>query len=77
MIEEKRGVLRVPDRRRLPPRRRLGRLAVRDGRAKLIPVTLGAKSDVDVEVAQGVAERDVVVVHPGEKVSEGVLLTGR
>ena len=51
--------------------------AVEDGRAKLVPVTLGAKSDVDVEIAKGVAERDAVVVHPGEKVKEGALLTAR
>ena len=51
--------------------------ALKDGRAHLAPVTLGAKSDVDVEITKGLAERDSVVLHPGEKVKEGVLLTAR
>jgi hypothetical protein len=40
-------------------------------------VQLGAKSDVDVEIIQGLAQNDTVIVHAGEKVAEGVKVTAR
>jgi HlyD family secretion protein len=77
VIEEKHGILRVPIGAVFRQADGWGVYASRDGRAKLVPVTLGAKSDVDVEISSGLAERDAVVVHPGEKVKEGVMLAAR
>lgn len=50
---------------------------VASGRARLSPVTLGAKNDLQVEITKGLAERDSVVVHPGEKVKEGARVRAR
>jgi HlyD family secretion protein len=77
VIEEKRGVLHVPTGAVFRHDGGWAVYGMREDRARLIPVTLGAKSDVDVEVAQGLAEREVVVVHAGEKVKDGALLTRR
>ncbi|HSO36748.1 MAG TPA: hypothetical protein VLT33_29685, partial [Labilithrix sp.] len=77
IVEERHAILRVPIGAIFRQADGWGVYALKDGRAKLVPVTLGAKSDVDVEIAKGLAERDAVVVHPGEKVKEGVMLTSR
>lgn len=77
VIEEKHAVLRAPIGAVFRHSDGWAVYAVREQRAKLVPVTLGAKSDVDVEIVQGLAERDVVVVHAGEKVKEGVKVTSR
>jgi len=77
VIEEKRGVLRVPLGAVFRQAEGWGVYRLEEGRAKLVAVTLGAKSDVDVEIVKGLADRDAVVVHPGEKVKEGVKLRGR
>lgn len=72
VVEEKRGVLRAP----------IGALfrrgdawaayvVDRGGRARVAQVAVAAKSDVEVEVTGGLAEGDVVVLHPGEAVEAG------
>ena len=45
--------------------------AVQDGRARLVPVQLGHRGRLDVEIAGGLADGSVVVVHPGDRVVEG------
>ncbi|WP_253331913.1 efflux RND transporter periplasmic adaptor subunit [Limimaricola litoreus] len=46
--------------------------ALRDGRAARMGVEIGQRNDRVAQVLEGPAEGDVVVVHPGEKVSQGV-----
>lgn len=71
VIEERRGVLRAPIGAVLRHGDGWAVYAIAAGRVKLVPVTLGSKSNLEVEIAQGLAERDTVVMHPGEKVKEG------
>ncbi|MBX3232490.1 MAG: HlyD family efflux transporter periplasmic adaptor subunit [Labilithrix sp.] len=75
VIEEKRGVHHVP----------LGSVFRHDGgwavwvvegdRARRVKVTLGARGEANVEIAEGIADGAVVVVHPSERVREGVRVT--
>ena len=71
------GVLRAPIGAAIRHREGWAVYALAGGTAKLVPVRLGSKSDLDVEIADGLAEHDVVVVHPGEKVKEGQKLVPR
>jgi HlyD family secretion protein len=41
-------------------------------RARLVPVSIGHRGDVQVEVLAGLAAGDAVIVHPGDRVKEGV-----
>jgi HlyD family secretion protein len=76
-VAEKRGALQVP----LASVFRQGQgwavYSARDGRARLVPVVLGVRSDVAVEVTSGLAEGERVLVHPGERVAEGLRITSR
>ncbi len=45
---------------------------VRDGRATLVPVEIGQRNDRVAELTAGLGDGDVVVVHPGDAVAEGV-----
>lgn len=49
----------------------------RDGRARSVPVELGVRSDVAVEVESGLEEGARVLVHPGERVTDGIRVTAR
>jgi len=77
VIEERRGVLRAPVGAVLRHGDGWAVYAITAGRAKLVPVVLGSQSNLDVEIKQGLAERDMVVTHPGEKVKEGEKLAPR
>lgn len=50
---------------------------VRDARAALVPVRLGHRGEVAVEVVSGLEPGDVVVTHPGERVKDGVKVQPR
>lgn len=77
VIEDKHGVLRAPIGAVIRHGTGWAVYAIRAGHAKLVPVALGSKSDVDVEIAQGLVENEQVVVHPGEKVKEDAKLAPR
>ena len=49
----------------------------RDGRARLQTLTIGNMNGIDAEVLKGVAAGDAVVVHPGDRVSDGVRIERR
>jgi HlyD family secretion protein len=51
--------------------------AVRDGVARLTPVVLGQESGLEVQVLDGLAEGDPVVLHPSDRVTDGVRVVGR
>lgn len=48
--------------------------AVRDGHAVLTPVELGQRNDRIAQVLGGLENGDLVIVHPGEEVSDGSLV---
>ena len=49
----------------------------RDGRARLQTLTIGNMNGIDAEVLKGVAAGDAVVVHPSDRVSDGVRIERR
>lgn len=49
----------------------------RDERARIVPVKLGVRSDTAVEIEEGLAAGDRVLVHPGERVADGVRIAPR
>lgn len=51
--------------------------SVDGGRAKLTRVTLGSSNGIETEVATGLAEGDAVVLHPSDRVSDGVRVAPR
>ena len=48
-----------------------------DGAAALTPVTLGHRSSRFAEVVDGLAAGDVVVLHPSDRVVDGVAVEAR
>lgn len=42
------------------------------GRARLTPVEVGHRSNADAEVLRGLSEGEVVILHPSDRVAEGV-----
>lgn len=50
---------------------------VRDGRAKRADLTVGRTNGLDTEVLGGVQENETVVVHPSDRVAEGVRVRAR
>ncbi len=51
--------------------------AVRDGRVKLTEVTVGRTNGLETEVSSGLAEGDTVVLHPSDRVKDGVRVVSR
>lgn len=51
--------------------------AVRDGTARATPVRIGRSNGLEAEVLEGLAPDDVVVLHPSDRVKDGVRVTGR
>lgn len=49
--------------------------AVEDGRARLVPVELGHRGRLHVEVTSGVAAGTTIVLHPSDSVRDGVRVT--
>ena len=45
---------------------------VEEGRAVRVPITPGRRSGLVTELADGLAEDDIVITHPGERVEDGV-----
>lgn len=45
---------------------------IEENRARLVPVTLGHRGALEVEVMSGVMPGDIVIVHPGDRVKDGV-----
>jgi hypothetical protein len=50
---------------------------VRDGRARLQPVTIGEGTGTQTRVLGGLAEHDAVISHPSDSVAEGVRIQPR
>ncbi len=50
---------------------------VADGKAQLVPITIGHVSTERVEVLRGLHEGDPVIVHPSDRVSDGTRVVAR
>lgn len=48
-----------------------------DGKARLQFVEIGHRNGLEAEVLKGLSERDVVIVHPSDRIAEGVEVTVR
>lgn len=77
VIEEKRDVLRMPAGAVFRHGDGWAAYLLENGRARLAPIVLGSRGDAEVEVQQGVGESAVVVVHPSERVKDGVKIVER
>ncbi len=51
--------------------------AVRDGRAKTVPIEMGHSNGLEAEVLSGLSPGDKVVLHPSDRVRDGVRVAGR
>lgn len=51
--------------------------AIRDGRAKQVPVEIGHMNDEVAELIGGLAEGDQVILHPSDVISDGTLVEQR
>jgi HlyD family secretion protein len=51
--------------------------AVRDGEARLVELELGKRNDLEAEVLSGLEDGDRVVVHPPDRVRDGVRVEAR
>ncbi len=77
VLTERRGVVRIPLGSTFRHGEGWATYVVRDERAALAPVRLGARSDREVEVEEGLGEGEKVLVHPSERVSPGVRVAPR
>jgi len=51
--------------------------AVRDGRARIVNVELGARSGLAAQVLEGIDPGDHVIIYPGEKIQDGSSVEAR
>jgi len=54
-----------------------GLFAVQDGVAHLVPVVVGHRGETEAEIVSGVAPGTRVIVHPGDRVKDGVHIEAR
>jgi HlyD family secretion protein len=50
---------------------------VRDGRAELVPVVRGQDNGIEAEIEEGLQEADEVILHPGNRIEDGVAVQAR
>jgi HlyD family secretion protein len=77
VVEQKLSVLRAPIGAVFRHGDGWAAFVVEDGTARLRPVTLGARNDVNVEIVGGAAEGATIVVHPSERVKDAVKVEAR
>ena len=68
---EAKGVLTVPGGALFQQAGRWRCYVVADGRAELRDVTPGHSNGLTIEIREGLAEGDEVIVYPGDKLSDG------
>lgn len=77
VVEQRASVLRAPIGAVFRRGEGWATFVVEKGKAHLQPVTLGARNDANVEILTGAAEGTTVVVHPNERVKDGVKVEAR
>jgi HlyD family secretion protein len=71
------GVLKVPTGALFREQEKWAVYVVQDGRATRRTIELGHQTGQEAEVLSGVAERDMVVVHPGDSIVDGAKVKPR
>jgi len=51
--------------------------AIRDGRARIAPITIGHQNGQDAEVTGGIEAGTTVILHPGDTIADGVRVAPR
>ncbi len=51
--------------------------AIQNGRAQLTPVKIGQRNSRAVEIISGLSEKDRVVLHPSDRVTNGTRVAQR
>lgn len=77
VVWEEQDVLKVPASSLFRSAEAWTVFAVRDGRARATPVQVGRRNADSAQVLSGLAEGDIVVVYPGDKVFDGVRVVPR
>jgi len=77
VLWEGRAVVRVPASALFRSGKDHGVFVVRNGRARLQPVTVGHTNGLFAEILSGVAEGDRVIEHPDESISDGTRVRAR
>lgn len=77
VVEQKPSVLRAPVGAVFRRGDGWAAFVVEDGTARLRAVTIGARNDTNVELVSGVGEGTSVVVHPSDRVKDGVRVEAR
>jgi HlyD family secretion protein len=77
VVEQKPSVLRAPIGAVFRHGDGWAAFVVENGKARLQPVTLGARNDADVEILGGATEGTTMVVHPSERVKDGAKVEAR
>lgn len=77
VVTERHGVVRIPLGSAFRHGDGWAAYAVRGEEIALVPVRLGARSDLDVEVESGLGEGERVVIHPSERVTPGIRVAVR
>jgi HlyD family secretion protein len=71
-IYEATNVLRVPTSALFRRRDQWALYIIESGRARFVPVELAQRNAAFAEIAKGVSEGGLVVLHPSDRVSDGV-----
>jgi HlyD family secretion protein len=72
VLEERTNVLKVPLTALFRDGADWAVFVAEDGHARLRHVTLGARTGVETEILDGLGEGDSVIVHPSDRISDGV-----
>lgn len=70
-------VLTIPASAVFRDRNRWSVYAVEDGRAQLRAIEIGHRGPTEVEVIRGLRDGDTVIIHPGDRISDGVRVKPR
>lgn len=70
-------VLTIPSSAMFRDHQRWAVYVVSEGRAHLRPIELGHRGQIEVEVLGGLPDHAVVIVHPGDRITDGVRVSPR
>jgi len=77
VIWESASVLKIPAGAVFPHQDGKAVYIVADGKASVRPIRVGHSNGLETEVLEGLDEGTLVIVYPGEKVRDGVMVVGR
>jgi HlyD family secretion protein len=77
IVWERSGILKVPTSALFRAGDKWSVFAARDGVARQTAIQVGQRNALEAEVLAGLSEHDLVIVHPGEAVADGVRIIQR